>query len=508
MKKYISLLAITLCFTAMQAQDSSDAYRYAQDNINGTARFRAMSGAFGALGGDLSAINVNPAGSVVFANNQIAFSGSSFNTKNKSNYFGKQTSENNNTLDLNQAGAVFVFENNHENSDWRKFSIAINYENTNNFENSIFSAGTNANNSIDNYFLNNANGLKLSTINDTTLYYDELTFQQQQAYLGYLAYVINESPTYDDNTNRSYVSLVAPGGNYYQTNSTEATGYNGKVTFNAATQYKDILMLGINLNAHFIDYKSSNRFIESNNNNTSAVNYLVNRIAFNNDLHTYGSGFSLQLGAILKPIKELRLGLSYQTPTWYKLTDELQQSISAVSGNTTGNLDEDIVNPNPGRPTVYPIYKLQTPGKLTGSFAYIFGKRGLISFDYSLKNYSNLEFSPKNDDYFQSVNNSLSSVSREHASEYRVGGEYKIKQFSLRGGYHFEQSPYKNATTIGNLTGYSGGIGYNFGNKKLDLAYSTSKRDANQQFFTQGLTDAAKINTTRNNITLTFAFEL
>ena len=87
-------------------------------------------------------------------------------------------------------------------------------------------------------------------------------------------------------------------------------------------------------------------------------------------------------------------------------------------------------------------------------------------------------------------------------------GEYKINQFSLRGGYHFEESPYKNGTTIGNLTGYSGGVGYNFGNTKLDLAYSTSKRNSNQQFFSQGLTDAARINTGKNNLTLTLAFEL
>ena len=29
-------------------------------NLNGTARYRAMGGAFGAVGGDLSALNVNP----------------------------------------------------------------------------------------------------------------------------------------------------------------------------------------------------------------------------------------------------------------------------------------------------------------------------------------------------------------------------------------------------------------------------------------------------------------
>lgn len=498
-------MTLVVSFSAMQAQDASDAYRYAQDNATGTARFRAMGGAFGAVGGDLSAININPAGSVIFANNQISVTASNFNTKNNSNYFGKQTSDSNNSLDLNQAGGIFVFENSHEDNNWKKFSIGINYENINNFDNSLFSAGTN-NNSIDNYFLNNANGLKLSIVNGTDYDYSELSYQEQQAYLGYAAYVINESPTYNDATNRSYVSLVAPGGNYFQTNSIKTTGYNSKVTFNAATQYKDILMLGINLNTYFTDYRRSSRFTESNSNNTSAVDDYVNRINFNNNLYTYGSGFSMQLGAILKPMKDVRLGLSYQSPTWYKLNDELTQSISAVSGNTTGNLPEDVVDPM--LTVIYPAYKLQTPSKITGSLVYIFGKRGLISFDYSMKNYGNLAFKPKDDAYFQSVNSSIATNSKGTTAEYSIGGEYKIQQFSLRGGYHFEESPYKNKTTIGDLTSYSGGIGYNFGSSKLDLAYTTAKRNSDQQFFSQGLTDAARINTKNNNITLTFAFEL
>jgi hypothetical protein len=36
--------------------------------------------------------------------------------------------------------------------------------------------------------------------------------------------------------------------------------------------------------------------------------------------------------------------------------------------------------------------------------------------------------------------------------------EYKIEKLSLRAGYRIEQSPYKNKTTVGDLTGYSGGL--------------------------------------------------
>lgn len=111
MNKIIFLLIAGISINAIQAQESRDAIRYSQDNLNGTARFRAMSGAFGALGGDLSSINVNPAGSVIFSNNQLGFTLNNTFVTNKANYFGSSATETDNSIDLNQAGGVFVFKN-------------------------------------------------------------------------------------------------------------------------------------------------------------------------------------------------------------------------------------------------------------------------------------------------------------------------------------------------------------------------------------------------------------
>jgi hypothetical protein len=52
------------------------------------------------------------------------------------------------------------------------------------------------------------------------------------------------------------------------------------------------------------------------------------------------------------------------------------------------------------------------------------------------------------------------------------------------------------------LTGYSGGLGYNFVDK-IDLAYAYAERDSQQGFFSQGLTDGAKINSINNTVSLT-----
>jgi long-subunit fatty acid transport protein len=58
-------------------------------------------------------------------------------------------------------------------------------------------------------------------------------------------------------------------------------------------------------------------------------------------------------------------------------------------------------------------------------------------------------------------------------------------------GYRFEQSPYKKQNNDRDLTGYSAGLGYNFGSTKVDLSYSYAKRNSQQGFFSQGFDDPA-----------------
>lgn len=516
MKKYIFLFALGFTASIAQSQEISDALLYSQENLNGTARFRAMSGAFGALGGDLSSINVNPAGSAVFSNNQMGLTLSSFNTKNNSDYFGTKTSDKENSLDLNQAGAVFVF-NNRSGSNWRKISVAVNYENTNNFENRLFSAGTNPNNSIDKYFLSYANtgnnGAPIpqefvnrktgESISDLYSYLGSnlpYGFAAQQAMIAFYdqGFIIDANDV--NNPNSTYSSLVPTGGNYYQENSVASTGYNGKLSFNGATSYKDKLYLGLNLNSHFTDLQKTSRFYEDNN-APLTNDYTVSQVQFDNTLNTYGTGFSFQAGAIAKLTNEFRIGLAYESPTWYTLNDELSQKLTVVSSAANVNDVTDVVDPRVVN--IYEAYKLQTPSKMTGSLAYIFGKSGLISVDYAMKDYSKTKFKPG----YGALNNELNTL-LDTAGELRIGAEYRINAVSLRGGYRYEQSPYKNAVTIGDLTGYSAGLGYNFGSTKLDLAYSYAKRNSQQGFFGQGFTDGAKIDAINNNVSLSLLFEL
>ena len=469
----------------------NEALKLAVDNITGTARFRAMGGAFGALGGDLSSITQNPAGSVFFNNNFGTVTGSSFNTRNSSSYFGTNTSDRNYSLDLNQIGAVFVFEDKQNMSDWKKFSLAFNYENKNNFDNSTFIAGVNPSNSIGNYFLNLAQGIPLNTLNNQN--FVDLGFNAQQAFLGYDTYI------FDPSSNSTYFTNVPLGGNFYQENQTFTSGYNGKFIVNFASSYKDVLMIGMNLNFHFVDIRRNFSVFESNDNPLYNEGSTIREILFENQLNTLGNGFSFNLGAIVKPTEYMRVGLSYESPTWYRLSDDLTQGVATRSLNNPDGVEF----PRSYQPTIlYAPYNIQTPGRWTGSLGFIIQKRGLLSLDVSSKDYSNTRFRPTNE--FRNVNNSM-STNLTDAFEVRLGGEYKIKQFALRGGYRFDQSPFKVSQAMGDLSSYSSGIGYYFGNSRIDIAYTYEQRDMNLSLISSGMTDTARIGRYNNNVTLSYS---
>jgi len=97
---------------------------FSQEKLNGTARYLAMSGAFGALGGDLSSVSSNPAGMAVFNDNYTAIT---LNTNRKTNYsrfYDMNSSYESSNLDFAQFGIVGIFDT--YSNTWGKISLSIN----------------------------------------------------------------------------------------------------------------------------------------------------------------------------------------------------------------------------------------------------------------------------------------------------------------------------------------------------------------------------------------------
>lgn len=497
MKRNLTFIALLAC-AITSAQNISEVLRYSSENIQGTARFQAMSGAFGALGGDLSSLNANPAGAAVFNNNQGTVTAALFNRNNSTSFGGSPTNTSPSYVEINQAGGVLVFKSTNPESAWGKFALALNYDIVENFDNEIFASGT-TNEGIDNYFLNFAQGVPFGDIllQDGEFLEDayldigaNFGFGDQQTFLGYFGGIID--PAIAENDNTAYNSNAA-----YSTVDQEfsriTTGYNSKFTVNAATQYREKLHLGASLNFHTILQTKNDEYTETGYD----ANSEIQRTTFDNYLLTEGSGFSFSLGAIAKVTDLVRLGASYQSPTWYRIEDALSQRISSDLADEDINfINYDIVN-------IFPRYTLKTPGKLTGSLALVFGKNGLLSVDYGYQDMSEAKLGPSDDANFNAVNSDVSNQLGV-VNSLRIGGEYRIERFSLRGGYRFEGSPYEDGNTIGDLKGFSGGLGYDFGNSRLDIALNRSERDIAHRLFDTGINTPALVNGINTNATLSY----
>lgn len=493
MKRNYTFILLLVCAFA-SAQNINDVLRLSGEGSYGTARFQGLNGAFGALGGDMSSLNINPAGSAVFNNSLLSLTGSNYNIKNDSRYFNGSRSTSLNSLDLNQVGGVFVFKSTNSNSPWRKLALAFNYDLVKNFDDDLLVSG-NSDQGIDNYFLDLANGVPFEPLLIQDGEYIEeayldigstLGFVDQQAFLGYYGGIIDPVDFSDDN-NTDYISN-AKYGTVNQDYSQSTTGYNSKFTANLASQYGDNLYLGASLNIHSVFLDKLTQLSERGFDTDSEIQ----TITFDNLLRTQGNGFSFSLGAIGKLNENFRIGGSYQSPTWYNLSDETSQKIySDLADSDISFINFNIIN-------IYEDYTIKIPGKLTGSLAMIFGKNGLLSFDYSYQDMSKAELRPGSDPSFASENDFISDK-LSTVSTFRLGGEYRIEALSLRAGYRFEQSPYANGGTIGDLNGYSGGIGYNFGGSRLDLSYNYSTQDINKQLFDVGLPTPASI-TNKNSV--------
>ena len=494
---YIGITALISNF--ISSQTLNDLNYITSSSLNGSARYKSMAGAFGALGGDLSSITNNPAGSSVFLYNEIGAS-INYNSKNvKGIYSGQPRTIKDEDFYFDQFGAAFVFNNTKEKSSWKRITASISVNRITSFDqrSSINGAGKN---SISDYFLYYADGVALEdiqiyddeTISDIYGYLgEEIGFDAQQAFLGYQSYIID--PTTNDLSERSYVSNINSDRFNHILNQFNE-GYHRKTSFNFSGLYKDFLHLGFNINQHRIEFSNLQDFYEKDHNSNS----LVSNVNFENSLLSLGQGFSLQFGGILK-FDNLRLGLSYDSPQWINIADETQQKISSFRSES-GIRVKEILEPNVINS--FSPYELRIPAKSSVSFAYIFDKKGLLSIEYNYQNLSNISLNSESISSY--LDGLTSSFQQAFTSVHTIkfGGEYRIEDLSLRAGYYQRSNSKRDIFKNDNSLTF--GIGFDFGSSNFSMSFVQSTQNQNLQLFSVGLTDEYDLENKFTVLTLSY----
>jgi len=444
----VLLLAGNLTLFSQVLSYADQAVLFSSEDMLGTARYMGMSGAFGALGNDLTSIEINPAAVAVYNGSEFASSIAYRDSNIKSNFYGNTIDNQDDYFRFSQIGGVSAWDN-FGNPDIFKFSVGFNYSVTKDYNN--------------NYIVRGNSGVP-EFLEDPFLNYD------------------------DDPDNDVFYNNVED-----QTFINYTSGINDRFTFSFGTLYKERFYLGASMTFHHINFYQSTEYKEINNDGSG--DFLD---AYNNQtLSTYGNGFNFGIGTIILPTDNLRVGVSFQSPIWYNLSERFNEYLDIVLSNTNEVYVESY-DPN------FYDYQLRTPSKLNGSLAYVFGSAGLISFDYMYQNFRNTKLQPSS--AFTVENQDLSSGLR-NTSTFKVGTEWMFNIITLRGGYRLAQSPYKEAGDSFDLNGYSVGLGIRFSrNFGLDFAYDQSTFDDQYRFLDIPGVDAARLQVTNSRFVSTLLF--
>jgi len=503
---FILFLIITLSQT-INAQNLEDLKRYVNESYIGTARYNSMGGAFGALGGDFSSINNNPASAAVFNYSQIGLSLDYENEENFSNYKNSIINESLSDFNINQFGMIFVLKKENSSNNWSRLNFAFNYQLNNTFKDEIVVYSNNNNKGIDDYFLYFAEGLETKNIqlNDNESISDlyrflgnssNLGYGAQQAFLGYQAYVIN--PLYDNENNTNYFSNAIYTNGLNQEYYITSNGENKKNTYNISGVYMNNIFIGLNINSYKLRYSEKKDFYENNYDSSSSIQ----NIQFKNELTTYGKGTSIQIGLITKLKNNLRIGFNYHSPIWYRFFEESTQFI--ISSHYIGDdFFENTIDPN--TINVYPKYRLVIPSKISGSLAYVFEKKALLSFEYISTDISSAYFEDDQVASFTELNNEIRSDLKSK-NIIKIGGEYKLQGFNLRAGY-INDSSY-NSTYDTSMDIISLGLGIDFGYSLLDLSIQKTHLKDSRRLFNSGFNDLYDLKRDIINITATYIIKL
>ena len=471
-KTALTIILATIATVCAHSQSVYDAWQFSENNYEGTARSVAMGNAFTALGGDLGAVSINPAGSAVAGYTQISFTPSiTFSTNtavgvpyegSTNPYFQNKMRSNMVRGGLPNIGFSFNFDTGRR-SGIKNLTIAFVANQTNSWCEDIYAKGTNTETSFlaaaaadaqaelewmnlhkapdeadftaDDYLAGNA--------------YDYMNWTDVVGYRGGLFSAINGDKTKLVGATELVYSGGAHGfeGKLAQTYGRSIIGDKHEYILNVGTNISDFVYIGFNLGMNTLDYSYSHYFTESPHDNVEEFENIFtdekgaehityfNSATYKYNYRAEGSGVFAKLGVIVVPGNGLRLGAAIQTPTSTTINEEWQES--AETHFTDASFDS-WANSEIGTYS----YSFSSPWRANFGLAYTIGNRAIISADYEMADFKTMKYHTNNEmsyddiDYFKGLNKDIRKT-YGMAHHFRFGAEIKPSSaWAIRAGYN------------------------------------------------------------------------
>ncbi len=434
---YILAASALMAVATANAQNLTNAVHLGTESLSGTARYRSMAGAFGALGGDPSVITDNPAGLAIYRGTNVFTITPHWGFTSSASKGSEESTNKDNNFAISNLAAIFSYRTtdseNLVNFNFA-FSIDRQYENNTKY-NTIIDGGS----SFGQYLKNQANNYLGGFYAPSVAFdwYNENTTAPFLSMMAYDIYAIVDDP----NDNFAVIDPMqgaTPYKRLFVDEDTRLDHYN----ISGAMNFNDVFYIGATMSIS--DYNSIQR---TEFNEDYDYNYEGSYIAYDNNVEFKGSGIGFKAGVIWSPFDSWRLGASVHTPTWTTIEEYYEGAMIT---------DDEHVSDWSSYYDSWK-YEFRTPWEYQFSAAYIFGTRGLLSFEYDLRDFTTMKYSHNDsygltDSYFNYINDCISEYLQPQHT-FKVGGELRLtKNLSARLGYAFVTSPYTDESLYGNVS--------------------------------------------------------
>jgi len=511
-KTIISTIFLFNLICISYTQTITEAVRYSSYDYASTARSIAVGGAFSALGADISAATINPAGLGEYRFGEFVFS-FGVNYDNQDATLGSQTTNSSNvTSNIGVLG--YVSTNRHRSTSALNYSsFGLSFNRFLNFDN-FFEYGASTAGSITERFVERANGRGLNDLGD---------FEAGPAFDSGAIFDFDGDLSYE--TDFDGFTGVIP---KRQTVSRVGSGSELNIGYGASLKGK--LSFGINLGVPIFSFTEIKEYSEFDNAND--IDFFEN-LEYEEMLETSGVGVNAKIGVIYRLNNKIKLSLAGHTPSAMFLSDEFFTDLT-YTFNDTGDPESTLAQ----SPNGLFDYQLTTPWRAILGGAYIFTlggdlvqrrseedidfaerrkaqTRGFFTAEVEFVGYTNANFNLTRDSndpldaaFEQELNDEISAELRS-IPIVKFGTEISKGQFRYRAGVRYQPSIFANGGS--STTRFSGGIGIRINRVFLDLSgtYDTTSLSYSPYFLTNSLSDQiVNVEGRQIKMDLTFGYKL
>ncbi|MFK8057573.1 MAG: OmpP1/FadL family transporter [Saprospiraceae bacterium] len=477
MRILLSLLVLSIASATLTGQTLDDALRFSENTAVGTARSLGTANSMSAIGADWTALQSNPAGLAAFRNNEVTVTigGILTGTSNAtlSAFTDQEVGSVMSTNDgsgfraaLPQIGLVFTREP--IASRWTQINFGIGVSQTNRFEENIrFSGATPG--SVSDWFLETVN----YDLREDPPLLDPLPLNDLSDFntgLAYDAQLLKRFPDGTYWTDYDEARLNNPGVEIplQKTGSISRKGYNSSFDLSLGGNFEEKLLVGATLSLVNTSFEETNIYLEQDLDNL--VDTFISLRFLQTNSHE-GTGVNGKFGVIYRASQAFRIGLSYHSPSFISVSDQIVNSITysyALSPGLSVPGEAQVT------PTFEPFeYTFVTPSSYRASAAYVIGRRGFISIDAGYKNYPGAKFKIEIDRDAEEDLNSRINILTQAAIDARIGGELNMSPFKIRAGFEYFGAPVRGEDAA---ISFSGGVGFRQNRLSADLGYRISIR--------------------------------